>query len=150
MDIKPHIPRPIEPELVGRLTPRQQLAQVRKSIAVARDARSYWPDANWTDALLSLERKEAELAELIRKTDEATFGKALLRPSFVNLKTGGSAKMIVRPPDEDFDMPHIHEDIFRSLRRCVGMEGEIEVQADYEVYVTRSNRVLEVIGRFDE
>ena len=149
MEIKPYTPVHIEMAYVSSLTPRQQLAQVRKSLALAKEAGAYWPDAQWTDALLSLERKEASLAGEIRRTDEATFGKALLRPVFVNVQTDMTAKMIVRPPDETFDMPHIHEDVYRSLRRCVGMDGDIEVHADYDVYVVRGSHVLEVIGRFE-
>ena len=154
MDTKPYTPlrldNPATSPSLAMLTSRQRLAQVRKALAVAKDARAYWPDADWATPLLALERAEADLHAEIERTDAAMFGTAVLRPTFVNVETGMTARMIVRRPDDDLDMPHIDYDVYKSLRRCVGADGKIVVYADYNVYVVKySLAIAEVIEKFD-
>ena len=134
--------------LEDHLSPRQQLAQVRKSIEVAQTARSYWPQGQWSAAFASLEAKAKSLEVDIKRTDEAIFGKQLLRPVFVNLKNGITTKIIVRHPDSELDMPHISEEVFNALKRIVGGD-EIEVYADYDVYVAHKNWIKTIIHRFE-
>lgn len=146
--IKPYAPLPLTDGGESKLTLRQQLAQVEKSLSLALEARTFWPKGEWKDAISSLERVRNSLLCAIRISDEATFGKAVLRPVFENIENGLTAKMIVRPPDGELDMPHITESVYAALRRCVG-SGRIEVHAEYDVYVSDGGCVVETIPRFE-
>lgn len=148
MDCKPYIPSRSIEGFEDALTSRQQLAQVRRSLEAAKEAREYWPRGQWDAALSALEREEAALREKIRRSDDAAFGEAVLRPVFENIDTGATAKMIVRRPDAEVDMPHVTEAVGQALRRCVGA-GRIEVHADYDVYVVRRGHILDIIPRYE-
>ena len=150
--IKPYNPHPIE-GLGLTLTKRQELAQVRKALELSRDAKRHWPHAaEWSALLADLERQEADLAAEIKRTDEAVFGKAYLRPEFVNTSNAYTTKAFVREPNDNVDMPWITDVIWDSLRRLLNdPTGEnIEVNAEYDVYVGSSNGfVKHIIPRFE-
>ena len=152
MNLKPYKPCPIEGYDVA-LTSRKKLAHVRKALADAKEAKRYWPFAEWSTLLADLEHQEADLAAEIKRTDEATFGKVFPRLEFVNCKNGLTAKSIVWLPNEDLDMPHIGEAVWTSLKRlvnCTDPDGDgIEVYADYDVYVARYSTPIHVIPRFE-
>ena len=61
MNLKPYKPCPIEGYDVA-LTSRQKLAHIRKVLADAKEAKRYWPFAEWTALIADLERQEAALA----------------------------------------------------------------------------------------
>lgn len=152
MNLKPYKPSPIEGYDVA-LTSRKKLAHVRKALADAKEAKRYWPFAEWTVLLADLERQEAALAAEIKRTDEATFGKACPRVEFVNCKNNLTTKAFVRLPNEELDMPHIGEAVWTSIKRlvnCTDAGGDgIEVYADYDVYVARGSVPIHVIPRFE-
>ena len=152
MNLKPYKPCPVEGYHVA-LTPRQKLAHVRKALADAKEAKRYWPFAEWSALLADLERQEAALAAEIYRTDEAIFGKATLRPVFVNTDTGGTMRAVVFTPNDTFDMPYIDETSWEGMKRILASDGSnIEVQADYEVYVVRgrnSRYTIHTIERFE-
>jgi hypothetical protein len=132
------------------LTSRAKLSQVRKALADAKEAKRYWPYAEWSALFADLERQEADLADDIRRTDEATYGKATLRPSFVNTDTGGTTRSVVLLPNDKLDMPHIDETTWECIKRLLASDGSnIEVDADYDVYVARRGYVLSTIPRFE-
>lgn len=140
---------PVHIDGTAPLTPRQKLAQIRKAIELIAEAKRYWPDADWTALLADLERQEASLAADITRTDAAVFGKAILRPVFVNTATGGTMRAVVFPPDDTFDMPHIDETSWEAMKRILASDGkDIEVQADYDVYAVRRAHILHTIERF--
>lgn len=148
MNLKPYKPSPIEGYDVA-LTSRQKLAQVRKALADAKEAKRYWPHAEWSALLADFERQEADLAAEIRRTDEATYGKAYLRPEFISCKSNLTTNIIVRFPNDEVDMPHIPEAAWDAMRRILNdPDGDgIEVNANYDVYVCRGRFPIRIIRR---
>lgn len=147
--MKPYTPHPIDNSAVS-LTKRQMLVHIRKALADAKEASRYWPEAKWELLFDDLARQEAELAADIKRTDEATYGK-LLRPQFVNTNNNLSARIIVHKPDDHLDMPYIPEASWTSLKRIVNSAdgADIEVCADYEVYVCRRQYPIHTIPRYE-
>lgn len=151
MSTKPYTPCPIEGYKVS-LTKRQELAQVRKALTDAKEAKRYWPDADWTALLADLERQEASLAADIKRTDDAIYGKAMLRPEFVNCKNGLTAKLIVHPPNDKVDMPFLSEVSWSAAKRILCSEDgdDIEVNADYDVYICHGDTFpVGIIPRYE-
>lgn len=141
---------PVHIDAANALTPRQRLAQMRKAFDLAMEANRYWPFARLLAAADEISLEASALAEDIRRTDEAIYGKATLRPVFVNTSTGGTMRAVVFPPDDTFDMPHIDETSWEAMKRILASDGEdIEVQADYDVYVVRRSHILHTIERFE-
>lgn len=149
--MKPYTPSPIEGHEVS-LTKRQELAHIRKALDMSKDARRYWPSAEWNALLADLERQETALAAEIKCTDEAIYGKAVLRPELVNTRNGFTTRPIVFNPNDKVDMPYILSASWDAIRRILNdPTGEnIEVNADYEVYVaSKSGFIHHVIPRFE-
>ena len=151
MPNKPYNPSPIEGHEVS-LTKRQELAHVRKAFELSKDAKRYWPNAEWDALLANLQRQEAALAGEIQRTDEAIYGKAVLRPEFVNTRNGFTTRPIVFNPNDKVDMPYILPASWDAIRRILNdPTGEnIEVNAEYEVYVcTKGGYPLHLIPRYE-
>ena len=140
---------PVHIVTADALTPRQKLAQMRKAFDLAMEASRYWPSSRLVSAANDISLEAAALSESIRQADAAVFGKATLRPVFVNTATGGTMRAVVFPPDDTFDMPHIDETSWEAMKRILASDGEdIEVQADYDVYAVRRSHILHTIERF--
>lgn len=140
---------PVHIDGTAPLTPRQKLAQIRKAIELIAEAKAYWPVQNIVGVFDALRTDADALAAEIKRTDAAVFGKATLRPVFVNTATGGTMRAVVFPPNDTFDMPHIDETSWEAMKRILASDGEdIEVQADYDVYAVRRTHILHTIERF--
>ena len=144
---------PVHIDAANALTPRQRLAQMRKAFDLAMEANRYWPFARLVAAANEISLEASALAEDIRRTDEAIYGKATLRPVFVNTDTGGTMRAVVYTPNDTFDMPYIDETSWEGMKRILASDGSnIEVQADYEVYVVRGRNhryIIHTIERFE-
>ena len=151
MPIKPYEPNPIEGFKVS-LTKRQELAHVRKALEMSKDAKRYWPNAEWTALLADLGRQEAELAAEIKRTDEAVYNKAYLRPHFICCANNLDTHCIVNEPNDKVDMPWITEERWQTVCRLLNdpTGDNIEVDADYEVYVAhKCGYIHRIIPRYE-